>query len=72
MKMVKKKWVLVFWPETSEISIVTFSGIAQAVNIKFIKVGWNGDLPWVDENNITTLYEATLLKISSKYIINYS
>ncbi|KAK0074073.1 hypothetical protein PV326_012761 [Microctonus aethiopoides] len=64
MKMVKKKWVLVFWPETSEISIVTFSDIAQAVNIKFIKVGWNGDLPWVDENNITTLYEATLLKIS--------
>lgn len=65
----RSTWVLVFWPETTEISVVSIADISEAVNMNLIRKGWKGDLPWVDENNITTLYEATFLKISGKYSI---
>lgn len=60
-------WVLVYWPETEEISIEIISDIQQAVKNKFIKKNWEGDLPWIDADGITTLYEAKFLRISRKY-----
>lgn len=60
-------WVLVFWPETEEISIKCVSDIEKAVKNKFIKKNCKGELPWIDADGITTLYEAKFLRIARKY-----
>ncbi|XP_074114117.1 uncharacterized protein LOC141537170 [Cotesia typhae] len=67
VKKNKDKWVLIFWIESCEISIVSLKDISEVLKSKLIRVGWCGDLPWVDRYGITTLYEAKLLKISRNF-----
>ncbi|XP_053598658.1 uncharacterized protein LOC103569178 [Microplitis demolitor] len=72
VKKNKEKWVLIFWVESCETSIVTFKDISEVLKPSLIRTRC-GDLPWVNRYGITTLYEATLLKISnnSDYLQNF-
>ncbi|XP_034939919.1 uncharacterized protein, partial [Chelonus insularis] len=63
MKQKKSSWVLVFWVESSEVSVVNISDISKVLEPQFIKVGWKGELPWIDGGS-TTLYDAKILQIS--------
>ena len=61
----KEKWVLLFWPETKDQTVMEYSDLLKVTKLKTIKENWSGDLPWV-ENGQMVLLEAQVKKISGK------